>query len=444
MKLDVSANGISIGCLSLDTQTGLYAFDYFTTWLDREDRFPLSPALPLMRHDTSGEQHSADVRQFFQNLLPEGQALDDAAQANKVSKSNLVGLLAALGQETAGALQISITDTPSSVIILDGKRLLTRPELSERIRSRPDEAFSVWDGKVRLSIAGYQDKIAVLEDEDHWYLVNDANLASTYLIKPDPLRSGLRHMTSNELACMTLAKSVGIPAADVRLEQIPEPVILIRRFDRRVESNRIIRLHCIDGCQALGLGVSMKYERPYGDGRDVQHIRDGVSLPKLFSLLDQASVQPVADRLTLLRWTIFQILIGNTDAHGKNLSFFVDAGGIRLAPAYDLVCCLMYAGDRISDTLSMAIGDNFDIRSLTAYDWAQMADECGLNPRLVSRELKQLAEKILKTWPTLKPQLTEQKADNDTLVAVEAIIKQQCLQAQNIATDIPKIAKDVL
>jgi serine/threonine-protein kinase HipA len=188
----------------------------------------------------------------------------------------------------------------------------------------------------------------------------------------------------------------------------------------------------------------MKYERPYGDGRDVQHIRDGVSLPKLFSLLDQASVQPVADRLTLLRWTIFQILIGNTDAHGKNLSFFIDAGGIRLAPAYDLVCCLMYADDRISDTLSMAIGDNFDIRSLTAYDWAQMAAECGLNPRLVSRELKQLAEKILKTWPTLKPQLAASGADNDTLITIEAILGQQCQRAQSTAADIPKIAKDIL
>lgn len=98
--------------------------------------------------------------------------------------------------------------------------------------------------------------------------------------------------------------------------------------------------------------------------------------------------------------------------------------GIRLAAAYDLVCCLMYAGDRISDTLSMAIGDNLDIGSLTAYDWAQLADECGLNLRLVSREFKQLDEKILKTWPTLKPQLSAQGADNDTLITVEAIIKQ--------------------
>jgi serine/threonine-protein kinase HipA len=74
----------------------------------------------------------------------------------------------------------------------------------------------------------------------------------------------------------------------------------------------IQRLHCIDGCQALGLGVSMKYERPYGDTRDVQHIRDGASLPKLFTLIDAASPNPAADGLALLRWIIFQILIGNT------------------------------------------------------------------------------------------------------------------------------------
>jgi serine/threonine-protein kinase HipA len=155
-----------------------------------------------------------------------------------------------------------------------------------------------------------------------------------------------------------------------------------------IKADGVQRLHCIDGCQALGMGVSMKYERPYGDGRDVQHLRDGASLPKLFALMDHASSKPAADRLALLRWAIFQVLTGNTDAHGKNLSFFMDAGGLSLAPAYDLVCCLLYAGDSISDTLAMAIGDNFNPTALTAYDWALMAQECRLNPKLVSREKK--------------------------------------------------------
>ncbi|MCK9605557.1 MAG: HipA N-terminal domain-containing protein [Methylomonas sp.] len=85
MKLTVQANGIYIGCLSLGALSGLYAFDYSVEWLAKEQRFPLSPVLPLVHQSVPAERHSANVRQFFRNLLPEGQALDDAAQASKVS-----------------------------------------------------------------------------------------------------------------------------------------------------------------------------------------------------------------------------------------------------------------------------------------------------------------------------------------------------------------------
>ncbi|MDP3363952.1 MAG: HipA domain-containing protein [Methylobacter sp.] len=445
MKLSVKANQQLVGWLSFDNQSGLFAFGYSPGWLAQDVRFPLSPSLPLDHPTPSAEKHSEAVRRFFQNLLPEGQALDDAAQAIKVSKANLMGLLVALGQETAGALVISLPDGHTSQSgYQPNKRLLIREELSARIRSRPDEAFTVWDGKVRLSIAGHQDKIAVLEENNQWYLVDGEGLASTHIIKPEPLSKRLQHMTSNELACMLLAKSVGLPVAEVRLERIPEPIVLIRRFDRAVRSNRVHRLHCIDGCQALGLGVAMKYERPYGDGRDVQHIRDGVSLPKLFALLDQNSAKPAVDRLVLLRWAIFQVLIGNTDAHGKNLSFFIAPGGLGIAPAYDLVCCLIYTGERISDTLAMAIGDNFEATALTAYDWAQLASECRLNPKLISRELNHLANTIVKTWPVLLPQLLQVGTEKHTLAAMETIFMQQCQRAQSIAPDIPKIPKDIV
>ncbi len=444
MRLQVKANGECIGWLSLDSGSGLFAFVYAPDWLAKDIRFSLSPALPLDAGAIKAEQHSAAVRQFFQNFLPEGQALEDAAQANKVSKSNLMGLLIALGQETAGALSLSLAEPPSPARREATKRLLSRDELSARIRLRPQEAFTVWDGKVRLSIAGHQDKIAVLEENRHWYLVEGEGLASTHILKPEPLRIRMQGMTSNELACMRLALAVGLPTADIRLEWLPEPVVVIRRFDRMLKANGVQRLHCIDGCQALGLGVSMKYERPYGDGRDVQHLRDGASLPKLFALLDHAGAKPAADRLFLLRWTIFQVLTGNTDAHGKNLSFFMAAGGLSLAPAYDLVCCLLYAGDSISDTLAMAIGDNFNPTALTSYDWALMAQECRLNPKLVSRELKQLADKICTVWPGLQDELLELGAEPSVLEGIGAIFLKQCGNALMIASEIPKISRDLL
>ena len=447
MKLEVKANGQYIGWLSVDNDSGLYQFEYSANWLSQEKRFPLSPVLPLAAGMISAEQHSAAVRQFFQNLLPEGQALDDAALANKVSKANLMGLLIALGQETAGALTINLADRPTQAElepVTSRMRLLSQEELSARICSRPDDAFTVWDGKVRLSIAGHQDKIAVLEKHGHWYLVDGDQLASTHILKPDPIQSRLKGMTINEFACMKLAKAVGIPTAETNMLWIPEPIVLIQRFDRIKQADHIQRLHCIDGCQALGLGVSMKYERPYGDGRDVQHIRDGASLPKLFALLDQASSRPAVDRVGLVRWAIFQVLIGNTDAHGKNLSFFMDAGGLSLAPAYDLVCCLLYAEDRIADTLAMAIGDNFNPTDLSAYDWALMAQECRLNPKLVSRELKQLANKISAVWPKLQEELIQSGAKQPILDAIGDILLGQCEHANNIAAEIPKVSPKLL
>ena len=447
MKLEVKADGQCIGWLSVDNDSGLYQFEYSANWLHQEKRFPLSPVLPLDAGINSAEQHSAAVRQFFQNLLPEGQALEDAALANKVSKANLMGLLIALGQETAGALSISPADRPAKSdqeSVTSSMRLLFQEELSARICSRPDDAFTVWDGKVRLSIAGHQDKIAVLERQGNWYLVDGGQLASTHILKPDPIQLRLKGMTINEFACMTLAKAVGIPTAETSIQWIPEPIVLIRRFDRVNKADYIQRLHCIDGCQALGLGVSMKYERPYGDGRNVRHIRDGASLPKLFALVDQASSKPAVDRLGLLRWAIFQVLIGNTDAHGKNLSFFMDAGGLILAPAYDLVCCLLYAENRIDDTLAMAIGDNFNPTDLSAYDWALMAKECRLNPKLVSRELKQLANKISTVWPKLQENLLLSGAKQSILDAIGDILLRQCEHANSIAAEIPKVSPKLL
>ena len=192
--------------------------------------------------------------------------------------------------------------------------------------------FTVWDGRVRLSIAGHQDKLAVFEDEGEWFLVEGPALVSTHLLKPEPVDRRLAGLTTNARFCMQLAQACGLRTAPTRLVHVPQPVLVVERFDRRCEGDRIVRLHCIDGCQALGLPVNLKYERALGDERDVRDIRDGASLPAFFSLLAKHAVVPAAERLQLLRWVIFQVLIGNVDAHAKNRSFFLEPGGVRLAP----------------------------------------------------------------------------------------------------------------
>ncbi|MCB1946383.1 MAG: HipA domain-containing protein, partial [Thauera sp.] len=393
MKLDVLMNGELAGTLSYTAQTHRYAFDYSPAWLSRKVRYALGPTLPLEVDEAmTEERHSALVRQFFENLLPEGQALDDAASTHKLSKGNLMGLLAALGGETAGALQLRLPGADVAPAAAT-RRALSHAELSGRIRARPFHPFSVWDGRVRLSIAGFQDKIAVFEEDGQWALVEGGQLASTHILKPEPVTAQLAGLTGNEYFCMRLAQWAKLPVAEVALVHVPEPVLVVKRFDRELAAGRVARRHIIDGCQALGLSSALKYERPYGDTRDVRDLREGASLPMLFALLEHCA-RPAAERLALLRWTLFQVLIGNTDAHAKNLSFYLGREGLSLAPAYDLVCGLAFGGDQLLDTYAMAIGDAFHAQALSPYEWANFAHACALPFRQVSTELARMAQRV--------------------------------------------------
>jgi serine/threonine-protein kinase HipA len=444
ITVDVRASGRRIGALSVEPTTQRWQFKYDAAWVGKDDRFALSPALPFIRNaEQTPEAHSNAVRTFFENLLPEGQALDDAAAASRLSKSNTFGLIAALGRETAGALDIVGAGAPS--LQPSQRRLLSRSELSERVRARPQLPFTVWDGRVRLSIAGYQDKVAVLEDGNEWFLVDGTALASTHLLKPEPIAAALAGMTSNEHFCMTLARAVGMSVANVRLEHVPEPVLVVERFDRErvIEAGTVAsvkRLHCIDGCQALGLPVNLKYERPFGSGADVRHIRDGASLPALFTLLDQHATTPARERIALLRWAIFQVLVGNIDAHAKNLTFFAGTEGLRLAPAYDLVSGLIYAG--VDDSLAMAVGDEFGPRQLAAFDWATFAIRCGLPGRLVARELNRIANSAQENLESAVSAVLAQGGNAQAIEGVSGVMREQAERLRTAAPAVERIVRE--
>jgi serine/threonine-protein kinase HipA len=450
MNLVVWARQQRAGLLSYDAAMGRFAFEYAPDWIGRRGAFALGPTLPLTPDpEQNADQHSAVVRQFFQNLLPEGKALEDAAGVNNLSRTSVMGLLHVLGRETAGALMFTLPDE-DPYRMARPSRLLPDEELSQRIRERPQMPFSVWDGKVRLSIAGYQDKLAVYENDGQWFLVEDPRLASTLIVKPEPIATFLAGMTTNEFMCMRLAAALKLPVANVTIRHVPEPVLVIARFDRTVTpaadgSAFVQRIHCIDGCQALGLPVDFKYERPYGDAADVREVRDGASLKRFLTLLDDKTITPAPgiSKLRFLRWAIFQVLVGNTDAHAKNLSFFCEGGGLTVAPAYDLICTLVYAGDKVQDTLAMAVGDNFDPLGISAYDWAQMAHENKLAPRLVASELRRMANACLEVLPGLVRELDNQGAERAMLLRVQDVVARQAAEAMRVAPLIAKVDRQL-
>jgi len=218
------------------------------------------------------------------------------------------------------------------------------------------------------------------------YLV-EGELASTHILKPEPTGGRLPMLVANEHYCMSLAKHLGISVAPVSILRVPEPILVIERFDRARQPERVRRLHVVDGCQALNVPVGYKYERNFGSGRDVRNIRDGVSFQRLFSIVEYA-VEKAATRLGLLRWAIFQYLIGNCDAHGKNVSFFCKSAGLSLAPSYDLISVVQYDG--LEHELAMAYGDEFQLDNIRPYDWAAFAEQTKIPRALLSREMQRI------------------------------------------------------
>ncbi|KPC53739.1 HipA domain-containing protein [Amantichitinum ursilacus] len=442
MKLDAHINDQPIGALHFDEESRRFAFEYAATWLARVDHFPLSPVLASEQLAAlSEERASAAVRQFFQNLLPEGQALEDVANANRVSKTNLFAILRVIGRETAGALAMTADDDGVVAATMPG-RLVTEAELSSRIRARAQLPLSVWDGRMRLSIAGVQDKVALYVRDDAWFLSNAARQASTHIFKPDPQQPALAHLTTNEFFCMKLAQAAGLTVAECDLIHVPEPVLVIKRFDRQLQTDgEVTRLYVIDGCQLLGLPADYKYEHNMGSGQDVQHIRDGASLPWLFRSAGDHFSRPIERMTFLLPWLLIQVLLGNNDAHAKNLSFFVDSSGLWPTPSYDLVCTEIHQG--LDQEMAMAVGDAFVYEALTPYEWAHFAHLCQIPRALLVQQMRHWAKAVRAVLESTRLLVTAKGGDEDCIERITAFVAARCDRMQQDADAVKQLSRDL-
>ena len=378
----------TIDYASLEEQ---FSFGYEPSWLATDNAYRLSPHFPL----SEAKAASGTVRRFLENLLPEGRALDIVSTTHQVSKNNIFGLVRELGGETSGALSFfaerAVPDPRQTT-----RREIPVEELRSRIEERAQVPFAVWDRRVRMSIAGYQDKLPVYLKDNRFYLVEGA-LASTHILKPEPLDKRLPGLVANEHFCMRLATRLGLRTAEVSIVRLPHPVLVVQRFDREAGDAGVRRIHVIDACQALDLPVAYKYERNFGSGKDVRHIRDGVSFERLFSTAVSYTTQKALTRQALTRWAIFQYLIGNADAHGKNVSFFCSAGGLAMAPFYDMASVVQYEG--LDHEFAMAYGDAFGLDDVSPFAWADFAKRSGLQRSYLAREMTRMAHVALEQAP---------------------------------------------
>ncbi|PMS18602.1 type II toxin-antitoxin system HipA family toxin [Trinickia dabaoshanensis] len=449
-SLHAFTDGRLVGKLIHESQEGRYSFQYAEGWKDSRDSFYLSPAIPLAR----APERPGAVQRFLENLLPEGRALDIASIINQVSKGNTFALISALGKEPVGAFGFVALDASEHEAehlvrqqqLQPERRPMPDDELSQRIRERDAIPFPVWDRKVRLSLAGYQDKLQVLVEGAQLSLV-DGSLSSTHLLKPESFNPRMPFMVANEHYCMSLAARLNLPVAPVSIRRLPEPVLLIERFDRKVEwrgglAHRVQRLHVIDACQALDLPRDFKYERNLGAGEHVRDIREGVSFERLFTLLNEM-VTPATARPFLLRWALLQLMLGNSDAHGKNISFFVSRAGLTPAPMYDLVSVNVYGGDVEAD-MAMAYGDAFTLEEIGPYPLADFAHRTKTPQATLAREITRMADGILKIAPA---QASSDVYVGDERAHVRRISDFVCAQASRLramALEVPKVARNLL
>lgn len=300
-----------------------FTFVYDESWIEKG--FEISPHIPF-----DGKGDSRSIENYLRNLLPEGEAFDEMVQNTHLSKSNTFGLIAKLGAETSGALSFRVPDGEAQETSF---RLVPQEELIERLE-RSLEPLVCWDGKVRLSVAGVQNKLNLLKRNGEWGF-GEGSLCSDHILKFESGKAPC--IAVNEYFCMTLAKHSGMDVANVELTRIGcTRTLIIERFDRLYHKERDVvqRLHVIDGCQATDLPPSYKYERQHGDTGEGVFIRDGVSFPRL---LEVETIDRIESNLKITQWMLFNLATLNYDAHGKNISFFIRPSGVYLAPFYDLV-----------------------------------------------------------------------------------------------------------
>lgn len=361
------------GELSQD-KYGTLCFQYDQEYLN-SDGEPISHSLPLMKDVFYGNEAHA----FFTGLLPEENML--AAMANVIGTSSLnyFKLLIELGKEPIGAIQI-------------GNQTIQKPfqyeEISlqelDKIINQNDSLLSTLYHKkeLRLSLAGAQSKTGLFFDDDRYFIPQNGS-PSNIIIKPSNIR--FPDLVYNEYACMKIAASLGILTPNVKLVSTPtQPIFMIDRYDRFFHLGDINRLHQEDFCQALGIQNQNKYD---SDG--------GPSFQKSIQLLRKATSLPAVEIKKFISLFLFNLIIGNKDAHGKNYSILYQNNKIELAPAYDILSTSFYP--ELSVKMSMSINGKFKLDEINQDDLIQMAQSAEISGNLVIKEFQRIKNSILPT-----------------------------------------------
>jgi serine/threonine-protein kinase HipA len=407
-SLTVWMNGMRVGVWT-HARRGSHLFHYDPEWIVSPAGRVLSLSLPFTPGNVP--HRGAVVANYFDNLLPDSAAIRARLRARfSTASTEAFDLLSAIGRDCVGAVQLLREDASPSGVHTVHADPLTEEEVEQTIDAavsgtslgahESDDAF-------RISIAGAQEKTALLFHKGRWCRPRGATPTTHILKLPLGLIAGLqadmRDSVENEWLCSRLMQALGLPTARCEIREFgARKVLVVERFDRAWQGKAwIARLPQEDFCQALGLPGDRKYESDGGPGaRDV------------FRILD-ASSQAVADKNAFLRALIVFWMLAAPDGHAKNFSLFHERGSTyRLTPFYDILSTWPIIGkgrgkiDHRKVRLAMAVragNPHWKVAEILPRHWNAMSVAAGLGD--ASTILTDLAATTPQAIPSVSRQL---------------------------------------
>jgi serine/threonine-protein kinase HipA len=392
VPLNVFLNGRLVGVLRRES-TGAVDFRYDPDWLTWDNAFAVSLSMPLREDRYIG----APVINVFDNLLPDSEAIRKrVAERVGADGTDAYSLLTALGHDCVGALHFLLEGIdPGPTGGTDGQPVdeQTIADLINNLTAAPLGMGE--DDDFRISIAGAQEKTALLQKDGRWFKPT-GTAATTHILKPQigqlPNGIDLSNSVENEYLCLKLLEALGVPVAAVEIADFGERrTLIVERFDRRwTKDGRLIRLPQEDCCQALSVPPTRKYQSDGGPG-----------LREILELL-KGSDTPDDDIATFLRANIIFWLLGATDGHAKNFSIFLTPGGrYRMTPLYDVLSAQpsLDAGQtqRKKFKLAMSVGKkrHYALNDIVPRHFTQTAEIAGIGSSMIRTLFADIAASAL-------------------------------------------------
>ena len=345
-------------------------FIYDSDWLSWADAYPLSVQMPFYQ---ISHEHDA-IAPWLRGILPDDhEVLARWGAEFEVSPGDTLGLLAVIGEDCPGAIQLVHPTRVAKVLQDDRERAqwLSEEEVATRLRilGQQKAAWRLAGDIGRFSLAGYQPKTALLYDGRRWG-VPSGRTPTTHILKPpNPPYDGL---VENEHLCLKLAGDLGLTAAKSDVQTFGrEKAIVVTRFDRRPRPDGSIRrLHQEDFCQALGVGTDKKYQN-----------EGGPSCKEICDVLWEHSSDPDSDVREFANAILLNWIVVGTDAHAKNYSVRLGRREhVRLAPFYDIASFLPHADHLKAIAMSQKVGGKYRVQDVRARHWDRFAEEVRLPP----------------------------------------------------------------